>query len=58
MTSIAIALVLAIVGVVAMVFGARDDSSGLVLVGVVLLIGSVAMGGRAVYRLLQVTNRQ
>ncbi|SNT56127.1 hypothetical protein SAMN05421812_109323 [Asanoa hainanensis] len=57
MTSIAIAVVLAVLGVLAMVFGANDDSPGLVLVGLVLVLGGVAFGGRAIYRLMQTINR-
>ena len=57
MVSLAVTLVLAAVGIAAMVFGANDDSPGLVLVGLVLLLGAVAVGGRAVYRRLQAPNR-
>ncbi|MEV4539487.1 hypothetical protein AB0J82_37510 [Asanoa sp. NPDC049518] len=57
MTSIAITVVLGALGVLAMVFGARDDAPGLVLVGLVLLLGAVAVGGRAVYRLMRTANR-
>jgi hypothetical protein len=57
MKTLAITLALAIVGVAAAVFGGSDDAPGLVLVGIVLILGAVAIGGRAIYRHRQADNR-
>jgi hypothetical protein len=48
--TLAIALTLAAVGITAVVVGANDGGSGLVAVGVVVILGAVAIGGRGIYR--------
>ena len=51
MKSLAVSLALAAVGVAAMLFGSNDDSPGLVVIGVVLIVGGATIGGRAIYRI-------
>ena len=50
MKSLAVSLALAAVGVVAMLFGGNDDSPGLVVIGILLILGAATIGGRAIYR--------
>jgi hypothetical protein len=45
-----IALLVAALGVAGMVLGEADDSPGLQLIGVVLIVGAVAMGIRIARR--------
>lgn len=50
MKTLTITLALAAVGVAAMVYGGNDHAPGLVLIGIVLILGAIAVGGRAIYR--------
>jgi hypothetical protein len=50
MKSFAAALAVLVVGVAAMLYGGYDDSPGLWLIGVLLIIGGLVIGVRAVVR--------
>ncbi|HEV7708097.1 MAG TPA: hypothetical protein VGP16_07885 [Asanoa sp.] len=56
MKTLAITLILAAVGVAALLYGTNGASS-LVLIGIMLILGAVAIGARAIYRHRQATNR-
>ena len=45
--NLALAIAIAVVGVLAGVFGEADDAPGLVLLGIVLIVGACALGVRA-----------
>lgn len=47
---LAAALAIAAVGVLALLYGSVDDSPGLVLIGVLLIVGSFALGVRTGHR--------
>lgn len=47
---LAAALALAAVGVAAIVYGGEDDAPGLVLIGIVLIVGALAIGVRTGHR--------
>jgi hypothetical protein len=47
---LAAALALALVGILAILYGSGDDSPGLVLIGVLLIVGSFAIGVRTGHR--------
>jgi hypothetical protein len=47
---LAAALALAAVGILAILYGSGDDSPGLVLIGVLLIVGSFAIGVRTGHR--------
>jgi hypothetical protein len=49
-TVLAAALALAAVGILAILYGSGDDSPGLVLIGVLLIVGSFAIGVRTGHR--------
>jgi hypothetical protein len=49
-TVLAAALALAFVGILAILYGSGDDSPGLVLIGVLLIVGSFAIGVRTGHR--------
>jgi hypothetical protein len=50
MKTLAIALIMVAVGVAAMVYGGNDDSPGMVLIGLLLVVGAIVLGARAAYR--------
>ena len=50
MKSLAVTLALAAVGIAAMIYGGNDDAPGLVLIGILIILGAGAIGGRAIYR--------
>jgi nitrogen fixation-related uncharacterized protein len=54
--TLAITLILAAVGVAALLYGTNGASS-LVLIGIMLILGAVAIGARAIHRHRQATNR-
>jgi hypothetical protein len=54
--TLAITLILAAVGVAALLYG-TNGASNLVLIGIMLILGAVAIGARAIYRHRQATNR-
>ena len=47
---LAAALAIAAIGVAAIVYGGEDDAPGLVLIGIVLIVGALALGVRTAYR--------
>ena len=48
---VATALVVAAIGTIAVASGEADDAPGLVLIGIVLIVGAIALGVRAGMRL-------
>ncbi|WP_203711352.1 hypothetical protein [Asanoa siamensis] len=50
MKTLAVTLVLAALGVAAVVYGSSDDAPGLVVIGLLLVLGGLAVGGRALVR--------
>jgi peptidoglycan/LPS O-acetylase OafA/YrhL len=49
-TALAAALALAVIGVLAFMYGDKDDSPGLSLIGVLLVVGGLVIGVRATLR--------
>lgn len=50
MKTIAIAVVVIAIGVAAMMYAQKDDSPGLGLIGLLLILGSIGFAARSVYR--------
>jgi hypothetical protein len=48
--TLAVALAISAVGVLAILYGSGDDSPGLVLIGILLIVGSFAIGVRTAHR--------
>ena len=47
---LAAALAISAVGVLAILYGSGDDSPGMVLIGILLIVGSFAIGVRTAHR--------